>query len=210
VKINHKNKYIFVHVPKTAGVSILSSVNEGGGMWDNVMGHTPISEIRKRHRKEYDEYFKFAFVRNPWDRIVSAFHFLTNGGRGNEEDQKRQKYLIKNYNGDFKKFIKSLPLKKYLVKLNTFYSLHFLEQTYWLCDERGNIDVDFVGKFENLKDDFKRVCKCGGIKSAELSRHNKSTHNHYTKYYDEEMINIISELYEKDISLFGYTYDMRK
>jgi hypothetical protein len=79
-----------------------------------------------------------------------------------------------------------------------------------LCDERGNIDVDFVGKFENLKDDFKRVCKCGGIKSAELSRHNKSTHNHYTKYYDEEMINIISELYEKDISLFGYTYDMRK
>lgn len=74
-------KCIFVHIPKTAGISISRSIfgNLGGG-------HTKIRDYELIFSaKDFNNYFKFTFVRNPWDRIFSAYRFLKNGGI-NEED----------------------------------------------------------------------------------------------------------------------------
>lgn len=127
-----------------------------------------------------DDYFKFSFSRNPWDRLVSAWKYAFGAGR------------IQEYGKvDFNKFIKS--------HLNV-----------WRCVEMNTLDFcegcDFIGKFENLQEDFDIVCDKIGIPRQQLPHTNKTEHKHYTKYYDEETKQIVAQKYAKDIEYFGYEF----
>ena len=73
--INDKYKIIFIHIPKNAGISIEEA------LFDKKIGHKSILQFESHNLKKYHEYFKFTVVRNPYDRLVSAFHFLKKGGR---------------------------------------------------------------------------------------------------------------------------------
>lgn len=155
--LSPKHKFIFVHVPKTAGFSITSRV--GGSV-----GHRPLSFILKK-RSEYEGYLKFSFVRNPWDRAVSAFHYMQRRGTAtqNEEDYR-----------DFKKYFSEPQSFEEFIKSNIFNSVidnqqHFKAMNYYLD---GNLD--FIGRFENLQEDFNTMCDKIGIPQQQLPHHNKT------------------------------------
>jgi len=189
---------IFVRIPKNATQSISLSLfgNLGGG-------HLPILKYNVIYsRKEFQNYFKFTFVRNPWDRLVSAYHFLRAGGVGNEHDMKWKERLEKYY-PTFDTF-----LKEWVNSKDVAWGMHFKSQYQFVCDENFRIMVDFVGYFENLESDFDYVKKKLGVNTS-LTNVNKtkSKKNHYRNYYSSETAEIVARVYHHDIRIFGYNFD---
>ena len=191
--ISHRYKCIFIHVEKTGGTSIECTLdsnlmNESATPKANVSDqfedkHWTALEYLQKHPKLYKEYFTFAFVRNPWDRLVSRYEWQILIGNP---------YFTKL---DFKKYIKS----------SSFQGLKFsyLDK---ICDNQNKIIVDFVGRFEKLQQDFNYICDKIGMKNTQLPYVNKIDRKHYTKYYDEETKQIIAEKFAKDIEYFGYEF----
>ncbi|MEX0921056.1 MAG: sulfotransferase family protein [Candidatus Pacearchaeota archaeon] len=151
---------------------------------------------RSRKNPDIKSYFKFAFVRNPYDRIVSCY-----------EDKVKRKFWkefrelgIKQEDSfkDFVKKISKIPEEKA--------DRHFVSQSYLLTNKKGNLIPDFIGRFENLEGDYKKVCQKLGIKNPpKLPQKNKGKRDKdYRKYYDKETQKLVEERYKKDFELFGY------
>ena len=203
---NHELESIFVHIPKTAGSTLHKTLSKSCKF--EMKGHT--SHFTKRNpwigtkhypckhlRKKYlDNYFKFCFVRNPWDIMVSSYFWWTKQPRTG-----RKKILQKQIiNLTFDEYI-----RQHSNKINEVFHDNN-GQHHWFADDGGNILVDYIGRFENLQEDFNVVCDKIGIPHQELPHKNKSKHKHYTEYYDDETKEIVAEIYAKDIEYFGYEF----
>ena len=79
----------------------------------------------------------------------------------------------------------------------------FQNQTDWVDDR-----LDFIGKFENYDKDVKFICDNLNISFKHVHL-NKSTHNHYSTYYDQESIDLVAKIYKKDIEILGYDYGVK-
>lgn len=208
---------IFVHIPKTAGQSVEHFFLALHGLsWQEraslLLRRNPDPKFgpeRLAHLKateyvdcghipdeKFRKFFKFSFVRNPWDKLVSVY---------------RYKGFDKNFS--FKEFVTSrLPAKD---NYSGTYR-HVTPQHEFLCNANGELLVDFVGKFENLQSDFDLVCSKLGISSSLLPHVNSSEKKkpfesraraHYTSYYDDELRETVGEIYARDISLFNYKFN---
>ena len=148
-------------------------------------GHQTIVEVQNQVTKQqFDEYFKFAFVRNPWDREVSLYKYVV---KTKEHNYHKQCIQLT----DFAHYIKVRNVK---MQQHDFISKH------------GKNLLDFIGRFENLQEDFNTACDKIGIPRQQLPRVNKTNHKHYTEYYDDETRQIVAEKYAKDIEHFGYEF----
>jgi hypothetical protein len=84
--------------------------------------------------------------------------------------------------------------------------LHSCEQHSFLICEQKNLKADFIGKFENLQNDFDVMCNITGIPQQQLPHKNATKHKHYSEYYDDETRSIVAEKYAKDIEYFNYKF----
>ena len=84
-------------------------------------------------------------------------------------------------------------------------SHHRTAQYEYLYDAEGNLLVDFVGRFENLEDDWKKVCEKIGTK-LDLPHIHKTSKSEYRSFYDEETRREVEKMYKKDLDLFGYKF----
>jgi hypothetical protein len=133
-------------------------------------------------RKEVDRCFKFAFVRNPFDKAVSLYKFHTRNGV--EKADSFAEYLQAFQD----RYMDSEP------------------QIQWLSDTDGTLLVDFIGRYENLQTDFDRICERLGIRSRTLPHKLKSRRKHYTEYYDRSAVEFVARMYQPDLDYFGYNY----
>lgn len=186
---------IFVHIPKTGGVSVAKGLfgNHGGS-------HIPIRVHRRIFGKRlFGEYFKFAFVRNPWDRLVSAYAFLKKGGM--DKDDRR-------FADEHAKILESFEtfVREGLVDPAVLRHIHLVPQTEWLTID-GRIAADFVGRFEKMGDDFREVCRRLG-RDVTLPHHNASRHRDYRTCYDDATAARVGEVYRTDVEAFGYSFEV--
>jgi len=136
----------------------------------------------------FQRYFKFAFVRNPWERLVSEYEFLLNRPQHGRHDR------VKNLSG-FSDFIHmQIPRRD-------------AYQSNMLCDNKGGLLMDFVGKLENLDDDWQSVCEHIGIPCQPLPRKNVTKHKRYQDYFNTNSIELVTKHWARDIKLFNYTFD---
>jgi len=199
LKCFENTKSIFVHIPKSAGISITSSIYGclAGGhlkMTDYAIAFTP---------RELDEFFKFTFVRNPFDRLYSAYNFLSKGGiTKNDEDYNRS--ILSKYQ-NFEDFV-LYGLQRSEVINHT----HFIPQTNFLS-LFGNLVIDFIGRFENIENDFQLVCKKLGIERSLPKKNITATGNEPIKsMYNSKMITKVTSIYASDFYNFGYRTDAKK
>jgi chondroitin 4-sulfotransferase 11 len=204
--ISHKHKFIFVHIPKNAGSSLHQAFNYS--ISNKYVDHRGRERDHYRaidYREtlvDYNDYFKFTFVRNPWSKLVSEFLFLKFGTKRWRPSQKR---AINPKDLNFREFIfklKDINFDEY----THFQKCHFIQQTDFLLNDDEDLIVDFIGRFENLQEDFNTICDKIGIPRQELPHINTSDHKHYTEYYGDETKQIVAEKYAKDIEYFGYEF----
>jgi chondroitin 4-sulfotransferase 11 len=201
--INHKYKFIFVHIQKTAGSSIANVLSDIDGTESILYPHSFINAI---NLEQYNEYFKFCFVRNPWDRLFSWYKMMLKKGVHNDFSD----YLLNNSSNFF----------EFLNLTNVIYETYPLEwdgirpypksisfnQLDYITDNNGNILVDFIGRFESLNEDYNKVMEKIGITNLPLPHINKSTSGEYKYFYTESDIEKVYKLYKKDIKYFNYTF----
>ena len=170
------------------------------------------------HYKEHwnrDDYFKFCFIRNPFDRAVSSYYFDLKIATESTIDLALSLFkpkLNKRRRMMLKWFKDSPPQKGFsqFIKSNWFYknSKHLLRKSVWSLQHNyiENSSYDFIGRFENLQEHFNTISDKIKITNTKLPHINKSKHDHYTEYYDDETRNIIAEKYAKDIKYFEYEF----
>lgn len=83
---------------------------------------------------------------------------------------------------------------------------HYISQTDYLIDNDDNIDIDYIGKLENINDDFNEICKLINIESFNLPHYNKKGTGSYKHIYSEKNKKIIEELYQDDIKNFNFNF----
>lgn len=186
---------IFVHIPKCAGVSICQSLfgNQGAG-------HHPVATLQQVFGETlFDSYFKFAFVRNPWDRLLSAYAFLKGGGYHAGDADWAQQHLS-GYR-DFGAFVRG-----WVTPENVASRVHFRPQTDFLYLPDGRSGVDFLGRYENLAADFHQVRERLGI-DARLQSLNTGRSRDYRDAYDSETRRIVDRVYRRDIVDLDYCFN---
>jgi len=183
--ISHKHGFVFIHINKTGGTSIVKSL---GVRSDHPRAKRALEYSQK---KAWENYFKFTFVRNPWDKECSDYHYHS---RLWHKKTNRKKL-------SFEEYLKLPELhpqhKKYFWHSN---------QLDWLRSLNHEIEMDFIGRFESLQEDFNTVCDRIGMPRRQLPHKNSSSHDGYTKYYTDETREIVANLYAKDIEYFGYRF----
>jgi hypothetical protein len=186
-------KCIFIHIPKAAGTSVALTLFGQGSR------HVPWFEFQKANPWKYKRYFKFAFVRNPWDRLVSSYFFLRKGGM-DPQDAAWAEQNLRQFE-DFGSFVRGWVNEE---NIQTW--VHFLPQHYFICNQDGKVMVDFVGRMETMEKDFSYVAGRLGC-DKKLAKVNAGNNRHYSDHYDEETREIVRRVYARDIELFGYSFE---
>lgn len=197
--INHEHKFIFIHFPSTGGTSIECAL--GGEKeildcsfiqndclkhecekaylpHDSLFKHISPQIAKELYAPYWDEYFKFSFVRNPWSWLVSLW----------SKGPRRRK------GKNFDTWLKSPELAP-----------HESQSPFNLCDQLH--DMDFIGRFESLEQNFNRICQKLKHPPTRLPHKQRNHRKHYSEYYNSNTQQIVSKLWAKDIEYFGYQFD---
>ena len=189
LKTFDKNKTIFFHIPKTGGNSIYESLFE-----KEQWGHRDVAYYRFVFgKKRFNSYFKFCFVRNPYDRLYSAYCFLKKGGM-NQGDQDFNSTYLSEYSS-FEDFVLNGLHKKEIINW-----VHFKPQCSFLKNKKGQLEVDFVGKLENIESDFNKLKSLLKKENSILTHLNKSKKE--TIVVSDSCKKVIETVYQEDFSLF--------
>ena len=210
--ISPKYKFIFCHIPKTAGLSVANALRGYGlrsttrDVFDAELGshnqHVSMHQLKNSNlltEEQFEEYFKFCFVRNPWSQLVSIYHY--------QQSVWFQKHRFNDWN---------------FATSNNFidWAMHSLPrggtlQLPYIVDDSGNLLVDKVYRFENLVADFDEIrsklnlpkpTNTRLIGDTTLYKFNESEHDHYTEYYNDEVKEMVASYAKEDIERFDYNF----
>ncbi|MEL7356075.1 MAG: sulfotransferase family protein [Cyanobacteria bacterium J06560_6] len=213
IKLSELNA-IYIAVPKVACSSIKRAIAT------SLNVEIPDSG-RAIHRAEFllmdkdsmisqKGYFKFGFVRNPWDRLVSCYSdkIVNDENFSNDRYDKGIPRAFHRY----KVFKANMPFRDFLEAVvdipDDDADRHWRSQYTFLSDQNRNLVPDYIGRFENLEEDFSHVFKELGNSDIRLPHSNKSKRNSigYRDYFTDDMLSIFEKRYAKDIEVFNYTF----
>jgi chondroitin 4-sulfotransferase 11 len=195
---NQEHQAIFVHIPKTAGTSVLAALG-APAVFDT---HAPARSYRAAYPDFFARAYKFAFVRNPWDRFASSFHFMKTGTDWPMQQQWAQRTIG---DMDFRAF--TLRLKEPLFRATVLSERFFWPQTFWLGGANGGL-VDEIFRFEALDDAMARLCARFGLPQPAVTPHLRKVEKpDFRALFDAETAAIVGRLYRRDVAALGYSFE---
>jgi hypothetical protein len=188
-----KLNLVFIHIPKAAGSSVSESI------YGSRIGHHTYRQFQ--YQLKMEEFFVFSVVRDPYDRLSSAYTFLKAGGQaGNSRDLEFKTKVLGRYE-TFSEFV-----REWVNVGNNIYSfMHFVPQVEFLKDRNGSLALDYIARFERLDEDMAVVSAETG-RAIDIKHVNKTIRDKpYEDYYDPELREIVSRKYSDDFSRLGYS-----
>ena len=199
--VSDSHKLVFVHIQKTGGVTVHELLRERIPDLRNILARHEFARRGMAELNDWDEYFKFAFARNPWDRLVSWYTMITTFDKtGNE-----LWWYVHDNSSTFEEFIHNCT-GEVEIKEGVSYSFAYNQLDY-VTDEHGNLLVDFIGRLENLDEDIQEVFRRIDLELETVPHHNRSGHRHYSTFYTPETEMIVRERFNRDIEYFGYKFE---
>lgn len=204
--LSTRYKCIFVRVSKVASTSILSAFKAKKRIFDRgsyfAERHDTIAFYRDSFPRQFEKYFKFAFVRNPWDRIYSQYRYLRYKRKEEIADCSFETWLYRNEEA------LGTPEKFLFGRNREIFIHHLTDQLGWVVMD-DKVAVDFIGRYESLENDFAYVCERLNAK-IELPKLNKSKRpadpDGYKSVYNTRMIELVAEWHSRDIDYFDYKF----
>lgn len=222
--ISRKHGFLFVHIPKTGGSSIVTALtphvtNRWKRETNRILqrfgylglavqpykAHCTASYIKSQlGEAQFESLYSFAFVRNPWDLQASIYSFLLK--RTTDEGHEFVKRL-----GSFEAYIRWRCLDTHNKQTASedfawHMSVSKRQQSDYVYGLDGKQLVDFVGRFERLEEEFQKVCSQVGI-SVALPKTNVSKTRPYQEYYNAETRELVRRAFADDIHRFNYQFD---
>lgn len=191
----YAHKCIFVHIPKAAGTAISQSLfNNLGGGHETIQYY---QEILKP--SDFESFFKFTIVRNPWDRLHSAYEYLKSGGFGPND----KTWFLNNLSAfkSFEDFVHN-----WLSKENCNAYIHFNPQVNFLKDQHGKINFDLIGRYETLSDDVDQIKQRLNIPHKLQNKNVNLKKRYYQEAYTKKMIEKVESVYSDDVNIFNYKF----
>jgi hypothetical protein len=204
--ISLRHKFIFTAIPKTGTHAVRQALRAHLGPEDMEQvqlfvrksfpipqlaaldhGHLSLQQVRGYlPAGQFDEFFKFAFVRNPFDRFISFCAFMT---RIRGELETRPHNVMRFY-------IDRPPWEHIL----------FQPQHTFVCDEAGNLLANLVGRVEQMQQSYDEIARRIGIPTSRLEKVNATRRRDYRSYYTPALVDEVARLYARDLELFGYEF----
>lgn len=205
--ISSKHRFIFVAIPKTGTHSIRRALRkhmepedleqvrlfaDKQFPWPELArlehGHITLAQVRPfLGEEDFGSFFKFAFVRNPFDRFVSFCAFMMRENGAFERDPK----------GVMRHLLFRAPPMRHIL---------FQPQYFFVTDHDGQLLSDRIGRVEEMQQSYDEICGKIGIPTQRLEKANSSRRGDYRQYYDQELIDGLARLYGRDLELFGYDF----
>ena len=196
---------LFTHVSRTGGTTLTNCLSSLLPDFRLLLGqHEPLAAARPILGKHFEQSFKFAFVRNPWERFVSWYALIGQAPQATEIDKATvldpESSHWKNFDSFLENWCKAEVLIDGAIRRR-------LSQWAQLTDAQGTLLVDDFGRFENFEKDAVRLLKKVGIKCPVLPTIIPSRHQHYSVYYSDFGREIVEESFAEDLKVFGYRFD---
>jgi hypothetical protein len=198
--LSRQKKFLFVHIQKTGGSSLREALTAVIPDLVPFLGTHDHAAWARQHLDDFDSYFKAAFVRNPWERLVSWYCMIHEQG---------------TYTNRFWEYVRTRAnsFDDFLLHCTDTIDDHdgrksiLYNQLDYLCDEQGRLLVDFIGRFEHLAADCRALFDRLRLEQPVLPHVNRSSHRHYNSFYTERTRRLVAERYARDIAAFGYTFE---
>lgn len=190
-----EKKFFFIHVPKTAGKSLRFSLFGK----ENGARHCSASRLKKCYPDLWEQFFSFCLVRNPYDRLYSAYRYLMCGGNLQKDDLRFRSRELSTVNG-FEQFVCD-----WLTKDRSYAYTHFIPQ-YEFVYQNTDCLVDHIGKFENLEREYEFIRGKLGLRHdlQHINRTKQAVETSVSEVYSPVMSRKVHEIYAEDFRLFGY------
>lgn len=194
---------LFTHISRTGGTTIRAALKQGLPDSRSILGqHASLAEARPVLGEAFNRAFKFAIVRNPWERFVS-WYALLGQPIGNEKERREQMEPDHPHWKGFDAFLESWSQEMAVID---GIKRPALSQSGQLCDREDRLLTDHVGRFEALETEIQRLFSLGRIPLSSLPRLNSSIHHPYPLYYSAFGRELVASVFREDVERFGYRF----